>query len=118
MTTVSERQYTPGTYGPFSLTSGQGKTIARVTFTRTAGNLGVAVVWPEGLCLRFVLESRVQGNTWAWLAEATAHGGGSPIDRAGNPSVTSLTFAKPDGVDVRVTAFVLQTITTAVVLED
>ena len=118
-TSIAERQYTPGTYGPFTLTSGPLKTRAKVTFTRTAGNLGVTVVWPDGPCLSFDIERRVSGNTWERIERWTASGGGLPLQRDGvTPATTSLLFPKPEGVDVRVTATVLQTLTTAITLED
>lgn len=119
---VPEQTYPPGTYGPVELRTLPGNAEGfKITFTRVA--------WPVGHCLTVVTEwSRDNGATWEEIRRTT-FSGGDLIGRDGLPKLTSSLSqtwpgeAGPNGrvalkgSDVRVTALVAQTLTTAITVE-
>ena len=115
-TQVPEDTYPPATYGPFTLASGPQSKVLKVTFTMTSGGV---LVWPPGTCVRFIAERRVQGNTWVASGDVwELGGGGGAFDRNGQLRTATARFTKPEGVDMRIFVVVLQTITTAITIED
>ena len=123
--TVPEATYPPGTYGPVELTTLPGSSEGfRITFTRVAWG-GTT----SDLALTVVTEwSRDNGASWQEIRRTTFPGG-VVLGRDGQPVTTcglSQTWpgeagpngrVKLRGSDVRVTAIVAQTLTTAITLE-
>ena len=115
---IPEATYTVGTYGPYELQALPGNSTGfALTFTR--------VNWPAGNVLRIVTEwSRNNRDTWLPIRETTFVGG-TLLRRDGQPVVTcGLTQTWPDalgetlrGTDIRITAYVLADLTTAITLE-